>query len=172
VVPPLRLIRHPIQTECVNVFVRKGVPEHLQLRFLDHLGEPLAGRDYRIEIDGEPEEPAQTDEHGAIELSVPPRAKRAVLHLRVAPPDVPGLELLDPADLEQTFEIEIGRLEPIESPRGGAQRLMSLGYLEDAKVDADRFLEAVLEFQTVKALPTTGEYDEPTQQALLEAHEA
>ncbi|MEX1364514.1 MAG: peptidoglycan-binding protein [Nannocystaceae bacterium] len=171
VVPPLRLTKHPIETERVNVFVRKGVPEHLQLRFLDHEGEPLANRAYRVEVDGESREPAQTDEHGALALSVPPRAKQAVLHLRVAPADVPGLELLEPSALEQSFEIAIGRLEPIESPRGGAQRLMALGYLEDAKVDADRFLEAVLEFQTAEGLETTGWYDEATQQALLEAHE-
>ncbi|MCA9652664.1 MAG: peptidoglycan-binding protein [Myxococcales bacterium] len=171
VVPPLRLAKHAIQIERLNVFVRKGVPEHLQLRFLDHEGKPLADRPYRVEIDGEPGEPAKTDEHGAIALSVPALAKRAVLHLRVAPFDVPGLELLEPAALEQELEIAIGRLEPIESPRGGAQRLMSLGYLEDAEVDADRFLEAVLEFQTAEGLETTGWYDEPTRKALLEAHE-
>lgn len=169
-VPELRLGREAAKTAQVNVFVRHGVPEHLFMQILGPDGEPLADRRYRVSIDGKMLEPAQTDGEGHIELSIPAQAKRAELHLHVAPPDVPGLELVDPELLERTFAIEIGRLEPIESPRGGAQRLINLGFLSPYHVEEGEFLDAVAQFQDSYGLTVSGEYDEPTQKALGEAH--
>lgn len=169
-VPALRLSKEPAQTAQVNVFVRHGVPEHLFMQIIDHDDEPLSARPYRICIDGEDLPPAKTDDSGYIELDISPQAKEATLHIRVAPFDIPGLDLVDPKFLEQTLTIGIGRLEPIESPRGGAQRLLNLGYLDPTRLDAGEFLDAVVEFQAAHEITPEGEYDEPTQKALQKAH--
>lgn len=146
----------PITAEQRHRFKRRGCPAYLALRLLND-EEPLANQPYTLTI-GEIELTGFTDPEGKLKHPIPPNARRARL---VVGPD------------EQTYELDIGVLDPISEISGVQQRLVNLGFRRDpptGKLDA-LTRQAVREFQDRAGLPVTGDCDPPTIARLEELHD-
>jgi hypothetical protein len=183
VVPEKRIKTHDGATGKRHLFRRRGVPAKLRLRILGPLlclpkaapppdpaaelvegprpGDPeqgpLADAAYRISVDGGPWRTGKTDADGFLEMSIPPRARRAELVLE---PDT---------ERERSIALELGGLDPIATESGVRQRLANLGFPAGSSgaAELDRALSS---FQATHELAVTGELDEPTRARLLEIH--
>ena len=152
-IPPRREKTASCAVDQRHRFRRRGVPEVLRLRFLDPLGEPRANLPYRLEIAGKVQD-GQLDGEGYLEVWIAPRVCRA------------RLALVDPETSRtlETFDLEIGRLPPIDSGEGIAARLANLGlYTAGTELTV-----ALAGFQRQFDLEETGVFDGPTRAKLLE----
>lgn len=147
--------------EAKHRFKRNGVPAKLRMQFLDGYA-PRAKVPFRLEIDGKSKE-GKTDDEGFIDVSVPPSAQRAVL-------------FLGPTGHEERYELQIGHLDPIDTPRGVKSRLNALGFYsgdpDSTSMDDEQTIEAISAFQRFIALEPTGELDDDTRKALMDLHDA
>jgi N-acetylmuramoyl-L-alanine amidase len=151
-------------TETRHRFRRKGVPARLKLRLKDEEGGPgFAGKRWVMDVDGRHHEGAVSPE-GDVELPLVPGAAQATL-------------LVGEGDEQQAFELALGALDPVDTPRGAQQRLRNLA-LQSAE-PADEWtpvaLEALRDFQRLYVIKddeqASGEYDRRTQDALAGAYE-
>ncbi len=123
-------------------------------------GEALANVSYAVLGLGRELE-AQTDAEGRAEIDLP-------LHL-----DDLRIRVRDP---ERVYRIAVGHMDPVAEPSGVAKRLANLGYMirsgigEDDEERAFRLHHALRMFQTARGLEASGEPDEATRTALVEAH--
>lgn len=155
-VPAIRQSHESGETDQIHRFRRRGVPVLLRLRFLDE-GQPRSDVEFVANVDGAFTS-GRTDTDGHIELYVSPRARIAKITLRED-------------DIEDRYEIEIGRLEPADSPGGVRARLENLGY-DCRDGSAEHMEDALSEFQLANGLDGTGELDDATCEALLNAHQS
>ncbi|MGH1344063.1 MAG: peptidoglycan-binding domain-containing protein [Nannocystales bacterium] len=156
-VPELRSKEVDAPTGKVHRFRRKGVPETLRLTFAIE-DEPRANAPYELEVDGVVlSNDRETDDDGVLEHYVPPNARTAVVRFH--------------ENEEYTFSLRC--LEPLDSLRGVAGRLRSLGYyagpLEFEEGD-ERFQDALVEFQIDNELEPTGTFNDGTSDALTKAY--
>lgn len=86
----------------------------VRLRFLDPGGRPRAGLRYRLVVDGRLRQ-GVTNAEGELAAPVRPRSRVGLL------------ELLDRGRVER-YIVDLGMLDPIDSPSGLQQRLRNLGY--------------------------------------------
>jgi hypothetical protein len=128
-IPDKRIKSAEIPTGQRHRFRRRGVPERLELRFLDSEGQPRTGLAYEFQVDGAMST-GTTDGSGWLREKIRPDALSA--HLRL--------------ETGEEYEIEIGKLWPGNTIRGLQQRLQNLGY-SCASDQPDR-----LESGTVSAL--------------------
>ncbi|XXY17060.1 peptidoglycan-binding domain-containing protein [Sorangium sp. So ce216] len=83
---------------------------------------------------------------------------------------------VDLPDEQLTLRVLVGHLDPLNESSGVADRLANLGFLSAADRHApeeqwrDRVREALAAFQERHGLDLTGELDEPTRDALRDAH--
>ncbi len=87
----------------------------LNLRMLDDEGEPLAGADFELTVDGEVHT-GSTDDAGTISVEIRPNAHHAWLKLR-----------LEEADFSFEAPVALGHLDPADSWSGALGRLANLG---------------------------------------------
>lgn len=153
-VPPLRVREHEGAVDRRHCFRRRGVPEKLRIQFLDHAQRPRAGVPFRVDIAGQ-ETAGVTDAQGHVELWVDPRATRGRI---ILDPDAPP-------SLREVHELDIGHLQPLQSPQGVVARLHALGY----HAPGQRLEDALRAFQEAEGLGPSGEADPPTL-ARLRAH--
>lgn len=154
VIPALRPREVSAAVDQRHRFRRRGVPEKLVLSFSsDDEDEVSADVPYRLEVSGLVLE-GSTDGDGKLEEWIPLRAKTARL---VFNPDDPE---------ERVYDLQFGRLAPVDGQEGLADRLVALGYgVQGADVFA--LLEA---FQAAHDLPITGELDESTREQLTQRY--
>lgn len=149
-------------TEAEHVFRRRGIPEILQLRFLDEEENPRCGIEYVFEIDGALRK-GKTNGEGFVKEFIPPNSVRA------------RLTLLD-AGGEEKYTFNLGALQPISENLGVRQRLSNLGYRyadESGEPNSELSLAgAVGDFQKDYNLTVTGELDEATRRKIQEAYGA
>jgi N-acetylmuramoyl-L-alanine amidase len=129
---------------------------HLRLR--DGEGEPLAGKDYALEVDGQTYE-GSTDGDGVLERAVPADAREATLKIE-----------------GRTYTLQIGHLNPMEnvgSDVSGIQaRLFNLGYPPgpiDGKL-GPKTRAAIRAFQEAQGLTVDGEVSPALIDKLKEVH--
>lgn len=152
-------------SDQLHKFRRKGVPSKIKLRLQkDGDSELYSGKRYVLSIDGKFEE-GTVDGDGIVQIPIHPEGKHATLTVG------------DGNDAE-TFELDIGALDPVDSVRGAQQRLRNLGFFPgepgntwDAKAKA-----ALSRFQGVHVVEKedeepTGVYDEKTRKKLLEVYQ-
>ncbi len=138
-------------------FHRKGLPSKLRVRILRD-GEPRKNEPYTLNIDGRLSQ-GSTDGDGVVEVPVPPNAQRGTL--------VVGQDEQD----QQTFELRLSGLDPVESLTGVQQRLENLGYPCPASGALDEPTRAALgDFQRACDLEATGEPDQKTRDKLAAEH--
>lgn len=141
-------------TGARHTFRVKNIPAKLNLRLHDEGGEPRARLAYVLTIDGV-ETRGSTDGEGAVRVPIPPQARRGTLLL---------------VESGESFELNLGNLDPVDTPRGAQARLRQMGAYFGA-VDgsmSEDFVMALKAFQTSRGLAATGELDASTQSALRE----
>jgi hypothetical protein len=133
-------------------FRRKGVPEQLKVQFLLK-GEPRANEAYSLNLDGELIS-GTTDADGWLTCAIPPGAKDAKVTFGGG---------------KEVYDLDLGRLDPIEETTGALARLRNLGfYTGPLDGDPDDLEVALVDFQAARGLEITGELDDATK-AELEA---
>lgn len=131
-------------------FRRKGVPDKLRLRMLD-IDEVMANEPYILVLDGVRRD-GTTDADGLLDEWIAPGAQSATLYIG-----------------DDTYELQLGALQPASTLAGAMAHLMNLGYLFEPTAVEEEIRAAIGAFQTDRFLPTTFALDETTV-AALDAH--
>ena len=151
----------PYTAESSNEYVAK-VPTVTVDMTLEQGGEPLADEPYRIEGIGD-DELKQSDAAGMVSFEVPVHVREVLLEL---------------TERGQKMRVLVGELDPVSEPSGARMRLINLGFCPKSFAGGDQyeahddglFHAAVRSFQGAQGLEATGELDEATQKALIDAH--
>jgi hypothetical protein len=149
-VPDLQIKEVERPTDAAHKFVKRGVPEILNIRFLNPDSQPRSNRRYQIIIDGTIKE-GVTDSEGFVKAEIPPNAR--IGHLKIYE-----------EDYEEEYELQLGHLLPIAETKGIQTRLSQLGYFcknEKGELD-DLTRTKISEFQKDYGLEPSGEPDEQT----------
>ena len=153
--PALQEKKEDRPSEAKHNFKRKGDPLKFKIQ-LRRFGEPRDSEDYILDIDGKLIR-GKTGSDGKIEQWIPGNAKSAKL-------------LLDNG--KEQYDIDISRLDPVDTVSGARQRLGNLGFAVgngDDELD-DKTRGALREFQSRFKLQSTGELDGATKGKLKELH--
>lgn len=155
-IPPRRTGEAACQTGKRHSFVRRGMPAKLCVRLLHEDDSPIAHEPYILDVDGNLQR-GELNREGRLEVAIPPDARRAVIKL---------------VRTNQTFELLLGEVEPIDSWSGIQTRLRNLGFLEgeESGQPGELTRRALADFQEHYKLPTSGEPDAATKAKLLEVH--
>lgn len=155
--------RLPFDKEAVNRYQARvpRVPVKLTLR---RCGEPLAGASYVVEGIGDESE-RKTDGDGVAAFEVDVHVPQVVVKL---------------LETGARYRVLIGHLDPADTPSGARMRLTNLGYQgvrlagEDRYVahDDEQLRAALLRFQRERGLAPSGELDEASSAALVDAYGA
>lgn len=143
------------QTEKRHRFRRKGVPSLIKIQVL-RLGEPVADKPYRLDVDGQLMQ-GDTDSEGRIEEAIPPDARQAKL-------------VVDNDGEEIRYELEVGGMDPINTTTGVKARLKNLGF-DPGRIDMEdrpEYRAALSSFQERHELEKTAEPDQATRDKLSE----
>jgi hypothetical protein len=140
-------------TEKRHRFQKLSQTVLLRLRLLED-GQPRRNLSYTLEVEGQTFSGA-TDGDGKLEHKIP--AKSSVGRLITT---------------EDSYMLNIGRLDPVTEIAGVQERLKNLGYLGDAAdgVLTENTKAAIKTFQEKHHLDATGEITEQTRNKLAEIH--
>jgi hypothetical protein len=153
-----------LSLESENEFTVRVPKNRLRIVMRDG-DEPMANEPYVIRDAGRKPIEGTTDGQGLLRITVPFSVRMITVTM---------------IERRQRFRIEIGHLDPIESPSGVRQRLEHLGFygwiceprpgdpIGQTSPEDDR--RAVRAFQRGAELEPTGEVDDETRAALLDAH--
>lgn len=175
-------------TEQKHVFKRKSVPAKLRMRLVEPEEEdeddtasssarvgagrhdepdyvedpqqtkPRANVAYALQIEARTIE-NETDGDGYLEEFIPPETMQATLVV------LPGTED------EETYLLELGKVDPIDGLRGVRERLQNLGYAADTGDAMTPALRAaLLLFQEHNSIDMTGDADDKTIDTLKKLH--
>jgi hypothetical protein len=155
-IPDVRIKNLPCAVGRRHVFRRNGVPAFIEIQLFDVFGRPRRNRPYTLEVDGTVYD-GTTDDQGRLRRCVPNAARRGRLVIE--------------GELDQ--ELLFGHLDPIETVSGVRKRLSNLGLLlPQGTVDIDAATAAALaRFQSFCGLPSSGEIDDATREALRACHD-
>lgn len=157
IIPDLEEKQVAVNTNTVAHFKLSVGSVKLRLRLTRH-GEARADEAFELTIDGSAAPiTGTTDGDGWIDQAIPADATRATLKLR---------------DGVESYVLNLGHLDPHDSPAGIQQRLRSLGFYF-GRVDGelgDVTTAALRRFQTAKDLTVNGEADDATVSALRDAY--
>lgn len=144
-------------TNQVYKFRLKNVPAKLNL-LVRYYNEPMKKEPYTLDIDGKKFE-GQTDSEGKISISIPPDAKKGKL-------------IVGGEDQQVEYNLDLGRLDPIDEIKGFKKRLQNLGYEVGEMNDeiSEEFQNAVSLFETENELDRSGEINETNQNKLKEIY--
>ena len=148
-VPDLTRGQESGATEERHRFRRKGVPANMRVRLLLD-DEPRANKPYHLIVDGALWKEGSTDGDGYVEAGIPPGAKQGTL-------------VLTDGQEQQTYMLDFGNLDPIDTDEGVKGRLANLGYNIDEGLEP-----AVRDFQVKEQLEVTGRVDDATRARLEE----
>jgi hypothetical protein len=154
-VPDKTLKIETVAAGAKHKFKRKAVPAKFKLQ-LKKNATPRANSAYTLHIDNETFE-GQTDGDGWIEQSIPPRAEKGQLIL---------------TDSNETYELNLGHLEPLEQIEGVQQRLKNLGfYAGDIDGEnSDMTRTAIQFYQKNKGITVSGVIDDDLKSSLQDGH--
>jgi hypothetical protein len=143
-------------TNQVHKFKVKNTPAKLKMRFLDDSDNPRANMQYVLDIDGK-EFTGSTDNDGAINVSLPPDAKKGKLVFE---------------NENEEYELLLGHLDPIDEISGVQSRLKGLGYYDGETTGTldEKTGDAIREYQTAIGAEPTGEIDESVKNKLKSAY--
>ncbi len=180
-VPALRVQDKDAAVENRHRYRRKGVPAKLRLQILEPDTDdaappeppdpnqnavsyeepaekpikrrPLKNVRWVLNVDGHSTEGTTSDD-GMVEATISPSAQSATLQIEPGGPH------------DRTIEIDLGRLDPIETLSGAAQRLRNLAFdAPDAReATAESLAQPLTLFQKTYDLTVNGEYDGPTKE--------
>jgi hypothetical protein len=132
----------------------------LQVYVKDADGDPLAGKNYLLCVDGQPDKPGTSNGDGLVKEDVPAAATVAYIDF---PQD--GFSV----------EVKLGHVDPLGERNALAARLRNLGFAcpesEDAEEMAKRIQYALARLQAEHEIEPTGELDDKTRDLLLQLHD-
>ncbi len=151
-------------TGQVHTFRLKTMPTFFSLNVRDESGEPYADCRYILKVENETFE-GRTNGDGLVNHEVKPTDLQGELKVWIRE---------DPEEI-MIWDVEIGHLDPVTEITGVQARLNNLGY-PAGEVTGEmnaQTKEALEAFQShIGYDPPTGELDEKTQQALIDAQNA
>ncbi|MCP4247586.1 MAG: peptidoglycan-binding protein [bacterium] len=157
-IPELRRKDETGTTEQRHRFRRKGVPEILKIVLNDADGNPRAGLNYTLTVDGVIAS-GVTDAEGRLEEPIAPNAAQG------------ELVVYDQGE-EERYPVGLGKLDPITTLTGVQGRLNNLGF-DCGPVNGElgpQTEEAIREFQEKYELASTGEPNSETRERLRDVH--
>lgn len=142
-----------------HTFLFKKQKTVLKIVVQDPSGVPLAGKQYKLEIDGE-EEPfcGTVGDDGLIKVEIDAAAAEGQLTVFACGGGY-------------TWPLDIGDLDPIEEQSGAISRLQNLAYDIDDEASDDEFEAMLKSFQFEHKIAITGELDDSTQDKLESLHD-
>lgn len=151
------------ETNKRHTFIVPTLTAHVRVVLEDEEGQPYAGKDYKLTVDGK-DYHGKTQSDGLVEEEVPAHAKEARLTLWP-----------DDKDMSQvmTWTLQIGHLDPIDEISGIQARLNNLGY-DCGEVTGelnDQTKQALMSFQEDNSLEPTGKVDDATRSKLEKSHD-
>lgn len=146
-VPALEAKEEQCAPDRRHRFRRKGVPEKLRLRMVD-ISEVMADAPYILVVDGKRRD-GTTDAEGLLDEWIAPGAQSATLYIG-----------------DDTYELQLGALQPASTLPGAMARLLNLGYLFEATEEEVEIRAAIGAFQVDRCLEPTFALDEPSIAAL------
>ncbi len=175
-IPPRVIKTEELPTHDVHKFRIHTIPVYLNLRLLDEDQQPRSGEPYVIEFSNGEIRDGTLDADGRLSEPIDPRWTRATLFVGYEPEESDGgddsaddeMDEYGDEDLYDVIELELGGLDPIETPTGVQARLLALGY-PPGRVDGDLgvYSEAALRrFQVDHGLKETGAADDDTRARL------
>lgn len=164
-IPPKQAKEKTVQSERRYWVRRKGIPDTLRLRFLNCDEEPRVGISYVLNIGafaGEPMPPitGELDDAGYVIERVPPDAERGELVLGTGPD-------------RETYIVEFGFVDPIDTFSGVQDRLANLGYYDCCNEDSSRHQTtrgALAVMQLEQGLEFTGKVEDASKTQLEKLH--
>lgn len=149
-------------TGARHTFRVKNIPAKFNLRLLDEAGEPRAGVAYVLVIEGK-ETRGTTDGEGWVRTPVAPGARVGTLRVTAEGEEEGGEE--------ESFELDLGHLDPVDTVRGAQSRMRQMGAYFGGVTGTMTlpFVVSLKAFQAAQGLAVTGELDASTQAALREA---
>jgi N-acetylmuramoyl-L-alanine amidase len=154
--PERKVTPHTVGGDARHRFRVKSALIELRVKLAED-DKPLAGLEYRLEVEGKfypPTGDAKTDGSGFVVQKVPASAKSGTLVLPT---------------LGRRMELRIGHLEPPSEERGLRARLRNLGLLTEGEDEA-AMREAVAAFQAANGLESSGVVDDATRDKLTAVH--
>ena len=161
-VTPRRVRNEARETGARHVFKRVAVPCKVTIVVEDDEGNPFAGKNYELRIDGRTQK-GTTDDGGKIECDVSPVAVTGELKVWIEEPGFPQI---------WTRELRLGALHPKNDVAGIQQRLANLGYYNgplDGNAN-ERTLAALGTFLTDQGVTPSGDLDDDAVAKLVEVH--
>ncbi|HVC62100.1 MAG TPA: peptidoglycan-binding protein [Acetobacteraceae bacterium] len=154
--PRIRYENRP--TDARHRFRIRGVPARFQIQLLVE-GKPWTGQPYVLWVDGVRSK-GSTDGSGWVRRTIPPEARSGTL-------------IVGTGDESRTYTLNLGHLDPVETPAGAIARLVNLGFAVESSGDAwnEATTEALAAFQASAGIEPTGTLDGRTQSALRDAHD-
>ena len=140
-------------TGQMHPLVVRSARLQLRLRVRDLGAQPIADADCRLSVGLAADEELRTDADGRVSQAIARSTSHALFTLA-----------------NDTFDVAVGALDPIDTPTGWRGRLVNLGYLESDESDPRELQAAVEEFQCDVRLPLTGKMDDRTRAKLLVEH--
>jgi hypothetical protein len=158
-IPEIRPREENCATEKTHRFRRKGEPSRLRMRFLFR-GEPRSNQPYRIEIDGGPIKKGRLDGDGLLDIGIPGTSRQACV-------------IVGEGNDVERYIFRLGGVDPIDTISGVQQRLQNLGYTcpRDGLLD-DGTRAAIRDFQKDREIEASGEPNDATCRALVDAHQS
>jgi hypothetical protein len=144
---------HKVKLGQVNTFVSDAPRIEILVKLPD-----FAGASYTADCDGVSLDPGCVGADGTLSCSVPVIGKKVLVTFE---------------SLDESIELRIGHLDPINTPSGQHQRLANLGFplpAPDEDEDAHALRRATALFQVSQGLSPTGEFDSDTLSALVKVH--
>jgi hypothetical protein len=159
-IPDKRLKEMSEPTSQVYKYKLKNTPAKFKMRILND-AKPRAGEKYVINIDKVEVRRDTIPGDGTIEIPILPRAQHGEL-------------IIGEGDNAETYVLNLGALDPIETVSGVKARLNNLGFdcgAVNNKTD-DETIEAITDFQSYIRHPNpNGEIDDKTMDALRKMHD-
>jgi hypothetical protein len=145
-------------TDQRHKFVISAAVNRICIVIRDELNNPIKGIEYIIDITGYPQIKEKTGDDGMVKAEVAE--------------DLDSARLTFP-QLNRSYVLEIGQLDPVGRITGVQQRLRNLGF-DPGPIDGiigPLTRAAISRFQSWKGMPATGRADKATREALEKAHE-
>ncbi len=159
---PERVVKEYVRpTGARHTFRVKNIPAKLNLNFRDEGGRPRAGLAYVLTVDGV-ETRGTTDGEGGVHAPIAPTARSATLRLMEK----------ETGEEEESYELDLGHLDPVDTVRGAQTRMKQMGAYFGTITGTMSlpFVMSLKAFQSGRGLVPTGELDASTQAALRENH--
>ena len=162
-IPEKEMQAFNLQTNETHVFHLKPLKAWFRTTVIDDSGKPLANKRFQLKVGNETLS-GQTDENAKIEVKIEPN------------PSTPGvLKVFMGSEPERvlTWNLKLGRLDPVDKLTGVKARLINLGFdCGDINEELNEQTKgAIRSFQIVYRLKVTGEPDDDTRKKLLFVHD-